>query len=69
MHTADTVHTVEAKITTFAISTIFASFAKRQLKSLLQFEQFRQKKQKMQFVHCLLPKQKKAMFIFINNVN
>lgn len=32
MHTADTVHTVEAKITTFAISTIFASFAKETVK-------------------------------------
>ena len=63
MHTADTVHTVEAKITTFAISTIFASFAKE---TLLQFEQFRQKKQKMQFVHCLLPKQKKqCLFLLI----
>ena len=39
MHTADTVHTVEAKITTFAISTIFASFAKETVnkKSLYKF--------------------------------
>ena len=69
MHTADTVHKEEKKITTFAISTIFASFAKETVKVTFAIWTVSTKKAKNAIRALFTAKAEKAMFIFINNVN